>query len=66
MSELELRLRRVLRTARIGGQTVILCPFCQKAGITLEDEQYICGGCRARGSLETLTIYVPIGEETRR
>jgi hypothetical protein len=65
VSELELRLRRELRIARINGETVTLCPFCEKAGITLEAEGYTCAGCRARGSLETLTIYVPV-EGTQR
>ncbi len=64
MNELEQRLRAALRVVRIQGQTVQLCPFCERAGIHIGSGRYFCDGCHAYGGLSTLAIYVPIAKES--
>lgn len=50
-------------TALRNGNYRAACPWCQRKQFTLTTDGYRCRGCNARGSLETLAIYVPPGAE---
>lgn len=52
------RIIAALRIKRIDGVTVRLCPFCERCGVEVSTQGYRCEGCGARGTIETLAIYV--------